>query len=131
MTQYLIAHIGHTHAQCEHITWWKPDSRGYTVCVDKAGRYTEAEARSICLGTGQCVAVTPETAKALARTTPYFRLSNGDLQRMYDGGEHSPVPNTLEAWRSLLGQRLPDCGAHDKPTPIGKKAGAIYLPGGT
>jgi hypothetical protein len=30
-SEYLIAHIGHTTKSHEHITWWKPDSRGYTV----------------------------------------------------------------------------------------------------
>jgi hypothetical protein len=128
MSEYLIAHIGHTTKSHEHILWWRAESKGYTFCVDKAGRYDEAHARRICLGSGTCIAVKPEAAKALARTTPYYRRANGDLHRMYDGGEHAPVPNTLDAWRELLGQRLPECGAYDKPTPIGKKAGAIYLP---
>jgi thymidine kinase len=42
-TEYLIAHIGHTHKGHEHVTWWKPNSCGYTVCIDKAGRYSEDE----------------------------------------------------------------------------------------
>lgn len=46
MSDLLIAHIGHTLREHEHITWWKPDSRGYTICIDKAGRYGEVEAQA-------------------------------------------------------------------------------------
>lgn len=129
MTQYLIAHIGHTLRGHEHITWWKPDSRGYTVCIDKAGLYSEAEARSICQ-VGSCIAVPKAAAKELARSTPYYRRSDGTLNKLYDGGPHSVVPNKLEAWKVLLAARLHACAHPIKPTPISTtKARAIYIDG--
>lgn len=30
--------------------WWRPDQRGYTTDVDKAGRYSEEESASIVRG---------------------------------------------------------------------------------
>lgn len=124
---YLIAHIGHTTKWCEHITWWKPDSRGYTVCIDKAGRYSKDEARSICR-TGLCIAVRQARAAMLARSTPYYRQGGGTLALLYDGGPHSVVPNDRAAWKALMDLRL-DCGKADKPTPITTtRARAIYLP---
>jgi len=128
MSQYLIAHIGHTGKLDEHVTWWKPDSRGYTVCIDKAGLYDEAKAKSIC-STSTCIAVPKAVAEPLARTTPYYRRADGSLNKMYDGGPHRPVPNDLKAWKVLLSGRLANCAHPDKPTPISaSKARAIYLP---
>lgn len=127
MSEYLIAHIGHTTKSDEHICWWKPDSRGYTVCIEKAGLYSEKAARGICCG-GLCIAVPKADAQKLAKSTPYFRAGRaGRLALMYDGGPHAVVPNGKEEWRALMAARL-DCGKPDKPTPIGAKARAIYLP---
>ena len=127
MSQYLIAHIGHTTKWCEHVTWWKPDSRGYTVCVDKAGRYSEAEARSICQH-GECIAVPVAAVEGLARTTPYYRQSNGTLAKLYDGGPHRPVPNSREAWTALKAANIVSAPRWTKPTPIAAaKARAIYV----
>lgn len=126
MSQYLIAHIGHSTKWCEHITWWKPESCGYTICIEKAGLYDEAEARSICQY-GSCIAVKKDVAAALARSTPYYRKSSGDLAKLYDGGSHAVVPNSKDAWAILMAARL-CCGKPDRPTPIGAKARAIYLP---
>ena len=126
--KYLIAHIGHTHKHQEHITWWNPDSRGYAVCIDRAGLYDEAEARSIC-GNGACIAVPKAVAQTISRGTPYYRRSSGELAKMYDGDKHVVAPNELQAWKVLLAARLSDCAHPDKPTPIGAKARAIYLPG--
>ena len=126
MIHYLIAHIGHTTKDSEHIIWWNPDSRGYTYCIDKAGRYDEEEARQICQY-GSCVAIPKADAKTVGRSTPYFRRMDGTLNKLYDGGPHLVVPNSVEAWVHLKDRRL-DCGRHDKPTPISaKKARAIYL----
>lgn len=128
MEKFLIAHIGHTTKWCGHITWWKPDSCGYTVCIDKAGIYMEGEARSICRS-GLCIAVPKADVQKLARSTPFYRAGGGILARMYDGGPHSVVENSREGWKALMAARL-DCGKADKPTPISKaKAGAIYLDG--
>ncbi len=124
---YLIAHIGHTQNNDEHICWWRPESKGYTICIDKAGRYSEDEAQRICV-TGTCVAVPVAIAEELARSTPYYRRSDGTLAKLYDGDNHRPVPNDRRAWDILLGRRLGGCARPEKPTPIGAKARAIYLP---
>jgi hypothetical protein len=127
--EYLIAHIGHTLRGHEHITWWKPESRGYTICIDKAGRYSEEKARSICQY-GSCIAVRLQAVEPLALTTPYFRQSNGRLAKLYDGGPHRPVPNDAQAWRHLLSARLLCSKTTEKPTPMpASKARAVYLDG--
>lgn len=128
-TEYLIAHIGHTLKGHEHITWWKPNSRGYTICIDAAGRYSEEEARSICQD-GRCIAVRLQRVEPLALSTPYFRMSNGRLGELYDGGPHRPVRNDAEVWRLLLNNRLLCSKTTERPTPmLPRKARAIYLDG--
>jgi hypothetical protein len=127
MAEHLIAHIGHTTKGCEHILWWKPCSRGYTVCIDKAGRYNEDEASRIC-ATGENIAVPWASVPQLAWSTPYYRRSNGTLAKLYDGGPHRPVPNSREAWGWLMNARILQHVKPQKPTPIGAKARAIYLP---
>lgn len=125
--EYLIAHIGHTHKEHEHVTWWKPDSRGYTICIDKAGRYSEDEARSICQH-GSCIAVRVQAVEPLARSTPYYRQSGGRLAKLYDGGPHRPVENEAQVWRHLLSSRLLCAKTTERPTPMpSSKARAIYL----
>lgn len=128
MTRYLIAHIGHTTKHYEHIVWWKPDSCGYTICIDKAGEYSEEEARGI-LESGLCMAVPREVAEVFARSHPYYRRENGGLAPLYDGTNHRPVPNSMEAWAHIKANTLPlpHRGAI-KPTTIGRRARAIYLP---
>lgn len=126
---YLIAHIGHTIKSHEHVTWWKPNSCGYTICIDAAGLYDEAEARNICR-VGYCIALPKVLAEEVARSTPYYRRRNGSLNKLYDGGPHRVVPNALPEWKHLLAGRLGGCAHPQKPTPIGVKARAIYLPVG-
>jgi hypothetical protein len=128
MSNYLIAHIGHTTKSWEHIVWWKPDSCGYTVCIEKAGLYSEDEARKICQY-GMCIAVPKAVAEVDARSTPYYRCSNGTLNKMYDGGPHRVVPNDLQVWKRLISGCLAKCEQSYKPTPIGAKARAIYIDG--
>lgn len=126
MADYLIAHVGHTQKHDEHICWWKPDSRGYTVCVDKAGRYSEQKAREIC-ASSECMAVPIEPANALARSTPYYRTPDGTLAKLYDGGPHRPVENKHECWVRLK-QTAVAIGKYAKPTPMPpSKMRAIYL----
>lgn len=131
MIEYLIAHIGHTTKSNEHVVWWKPDSKGYTVCVDKAGRYTAEEAASICQH-GSCIAVDTGIAESIALSTPYYRRSDGSLNKLYDGGPHRPVPNSHACWVGLMIARAyPEQRFKtEKPTPIAvSKARAIYLDG--
>ena len=134
MDQYLIAHIGHTTKWCEHITWWKPDSCGYTFCIEKAGLYEHHQATSICTtagGFGICIAVTKEVVQQIARSTPFYQNHLAEAARLYDGGDLVVVPNSPQAWRHLLMHRL-DTGRIEKPTPIASnKARAFYLPEAT
>jgi hypothetical protein len=130
VTKFLIAHIGHTQKHDEHVCWWKPESKGYTICIDKAGRYSEEEARSICT-IGLCIAVQEDTAEDVARSTPYYRKGDGTLAKLYDGDQCRPVPNDQQVWKILLAGRLVGCAKPEKPTPIGAKARAIYLPPNT
>ena len=126
MSEYLIAHVGHTHKHDEHICWWKPDSCGYTICVDKAGRYSEKEAKVIC-ASSKCMAVPIQAATDLARSTPYYRTPNGTLAKLYDGGPHRPVDNRPKEWASLKAQALV-IGKYAKPTPMAvSKQRSIYL----
>ena len=125
--EYLIAHIGHTLKSHEHVTWWKPDSCGYTICIDKAGRYSEDESRSICQY-GSCIAVRVQAVEPMARSTPYFRRGDGKLAKLYDSGPHRPVENDAQAWRHLLSSRLLCSKLTERPTPMpSSKARAIYL----
>lgn len=129
MDEFLIAHIGHTHKDDEHICLWRPNSRGYTICVDKAGRYDEAEAKSICRS-GCCIAIRVDAVLPLALSTPYYRMSSGRLAPLYDGGPHRPVANSADNWKLLMSARFPLASAYptERPTPITKsKARAIYL----
>lgn len=127
MTTYLIAHIGHTTKSHHHITWWKPERCGYTVCIEKAGRYSESEAKTIC-DNSICIAVPFDVAESISKPTPYYRRSSGDLNRMYDGGEHVVVRNQNDEWSKLLDNRLSNGVKPIKPTPIGFKADDVYLP---
>lgn len=129
MTQYLIAHIGHTNRQTEHIIWWKPDSRSYTICIDKAGLYSEAEAARICQS-GLNIAVVKGIVSLVSKSTPFYRRSDGTLARLYDGNENKVVPNSRDVWTFLMTERLMCLQKPDKPTPIGAKSRAIYLPDG-
>ena len=128
MAEHLIAHIGHTIKSHEHVTWWKPDHRGYTICIDKAGRYTADEAEAICR-CGSSIAVSVQDVEPLARSTPYYRRNNGTLGKLYDGDSHRPVPNSRGCWDALMARRLYPSATikTERPTPIGVKARAIYI----
>lgn len=126
MAEYLIAHVGHTGKSSEHICWWRPESKGYTICTTKAGRYSAEKAREICTSS-ECIAVPAEAAEGLARTTPYYRQPNGTLAKLYDGGPHHPVENSRRAWTQLKADALV-IGKYAKATPIApSRARAIYL----
>ena len=130
MIAYLIAHIGHTNKSCEHIIWWNPDSKGYTVCIDKAGLYSEEDARSRCRH-GDCIAAPMTMVELLAKSTPYYRRRDGSLNKLYDGGPHRVIPNSKESWQHIMAFRLGGCARlYARPTPISEaKARAIYLDG--
>lgn len=128
MSHYIIAHIGHSTKWSEHIHWWKPESKGYTFDIDRAGLYDLREAEAIC-DSGVCIAVSKHDAGLIAKGNPFFRRSDGELRRLYDVHCFAVVPNSAEAWQHLFKCCIYPNRKKDKPTPIGKKARAIYLPG--
>lgn len=50
----------------DSVIWWRPNSSGYTIRIDEAGRYPEAEARRIEAIRGLDKAVPVEVAEAAA-----------------------------------------------------------------
>lgn len=126
MNTFLIAHVGHTGKLDEHICWWKPDSCGYSFCIDKAGLYSETKARNICADSS-CIAVPFDAVVKLARSTPYYRRQDGTLGKIYDGGPHRPVENNAKAWAEIKMAALV-IGKYAKPTTMApSKMRAIYL----
>lgn len=129
MSAYVIAHVGHTTKSTEHVVWWAANRRGYTLCVGRAGRYSEAEARSICRDGTECVAIPVSGAEKLARSLPYYRTLAGTLNPLYDAAV-APVENSRKAWNALLAARLHTSPSMPKPTPMPRhKSRAIYLDG--
>lgn len=127
MSHYIIAHIGHSTKWSEHIHWWKPESMGYTFCLERAGLYDLKEAEAIC-DNGLCIAVSKFDAEKIAKGEPFYRRSDGELARMYDGHCVAVVPNSADAWSHLFLSCISPSRKIDRPTPIGKKARAVYLP---
>jgi hypothetical protein len=129
MTGYLIAHIGHTTNCHQHITWWRPNNRGYTVVIDSAGRYSDADAADICK-CGSCIAISEDLIKPVVRSTPYYRRHDGLLAPLYDLAG-PVVENSRASWAYILANAaFKAARGIDKPTPISApKARAIYLDG--
>lgn len=92
----LIASLKHTHQDHEHITFWRPNERGYTPVLSSAGQY-EPE-KSLHLNNGDStIAVPVEAVFALAVGTPYFKPG----AQFYD--EAGPVvDNTRANWNALI-----------------------------
>lgn len=128
MNCFLIAHIGHTTANHEHIQFYAPDARGYVICVEKAERYSEDEAKNACNGAQELIIVSEHEAQKIAKTTPYFVTNKGELRKLYDGDSHKPIPNNKESWKFLMNCRVRTKDRPLKPTPI-RGSRAVYLDG--
>lgn len=46
MTEYYILCLKELGAYRQVLLWWRPNNRGYTISLDKAGRYTEEEVQA-------------------------------------------------------------------------------------
>jgi hypothetical protein len=53
----------------EHRAWWRPGRMGYSVEIDRAGRYTEQEARAIVRDANRYSATAQEIAIHLTDDT--------------------------------------------------------------
>ncbi|MES2155437.1 MAG: hypothetical protein V4510_09915 [bacterium] len=51
--------------------WWAPKAAGYTIDVDKAGRYDACSARDICRQ-GQATMIPEDEAKKMVREVVIF-----------------------------------------------------------
>lgn len=51
--------------------WWAPNRAGYTVNVDKAGRYGKREAEAICKGGQASMVPVPDVKKITRKVVVY------------------------------------------------------------
>jgi hypothetical protein len=63
------------------VLWWRPDRRGYTSCLEKAGIYSKAEAESIARIRGTDVPYPKHEVDSLARLVVF----QDDLPRNQQG----------------------------------------------
>lgn len=92
---YLLS-LKHTKGSDGHLTWWRPDSRGYCWSLTHAGLYDEAEAKqteraSMHDGMRSCVAVPEAVAKAEA----YYVVEN-------NGGTLEKLGTSTKEWREAV-----------------------------
>lgn len=59
---YVVWYTGNYNGDC--VIWWGPDRSGYVTDLDKAGRYTEEEAKSIEAMRGKERAIPLKVAEA-------------------------------------------------------------------
>jgi hypothetical protein len=107
----VIASLKHTNKRAEHITFWRPDHRGYTPILERAGHYDEAAAARLNDGL-DCLAVPLEVARELTSPTPYYKPGF----KFYDF-EGPVVDNTRANWARLIAGSLPAGRETDKPKP--------------
>lgn len=94
MSRYIVIAVCHTNRQHEYITLWRPDDRGYTPVVPRAGLYERehvAEHLSYYNG-GPHIAVPAHVVTALGVEPPHGFFD-------YAG---PAVPNTRSSWDALV-----------------------------
>lgn len=119
---YYIASLKHTHKHHEHITFWGPDSRGYTpVAGEFIGKYDAAQAAKLNNGVDY-IAIPVEVVQTVLAAEPYWKPG----ARFYD--QRGPVvPNDKRAWDILIAGSLQDGRTHKpKPEPFKGKRRAIF-----
>lgn len=124
--EYLIASVKHTTKDTPHIIWWRPDSRGYTPVIDRAGRYTAEEAAKLNDGI-DVIAVKASVVGHFSRPTPYYKPAC----KYYDH-EGPVVQNIVQNWNGLRISRLEEGRREEKfkCTPFRKKSTLVYGNGG-
>jgi hypothetical protein len=97
---FYIASLKHTNKHHEHITFYGPDSRGYTLVIGESiGKYTLQEAAKLNDGI-DCLAIPVDDVHALLSPEPYYRHQSGAPHRVYD--QRGPVlDNTKDIWAML------------------------------
>ncbi len=74
---YLVASFKHS-PWGNSVVWWGPDSRGYTSHIDQAGRYSEADARSIESSSHRSSIAVPESEAVVVahRSVDFNKAAN-------------------------------------------------------
>ena len=122
---YYIASLKHTNKGHEHITFWGPLHRSYTVVIgDCIGNYDEAEAATLNDGF-DCLAVPVALVERLQSPEPYYKPG----ARFYD--QRGPVvDNTRSKWNSLIAGSFQAGRTYKpKPEPFRGKRRAIFTEG--
>lgn len=110
MPMNIILSIKHTIRDDEHIRFWRPNERGYTPVLERAGHYSDEVAARWNDGL-DCLAVPFDAVVKLATPTPYYKPG----AQFYD--EPGPVvDNTRANWNKLISASLA-AGRRYKPKP--------------
>jgi hypothetical protein len=64
------------------LIWWRPNSKGYTADLNKAGKYSKEEAKKICKGSQTELAYNVEKVDLLKKGI--MRVVHCDFLRMAD-----------------------------------------------
>lgn len=107
----VIASLKHTNKDGEHIIFWRPDHRGYTAVLERAGHYNDAESAKLNDGL-DCLAVPFDAVVVLARPTPYYKPG----AKFYDF-EGPVVDNTRANWNRLIAASIEAGRTTAKPKP--------------
>ncbi|RIJ84990.1 hypothetical protein RSP822_18150 [Ralstonia solanacearum] len=93
MEQFIVVSVHHTIRDHEHITLWRPDDRGYTPVVPRAGLYSREQvtAHLDYYNNGDNVAVPVSVIEGLS-----VEVKKG----FYDEGGPA-VPNTRKSWNAI------------------------------
>lgn len=93
MTDFYVVAVCHTNREHEYVTLWRPDDRGYTPVLPRAGKYDRAniEAHLGYYNGGDHIAIPCAALDALAVEIP-----NGYFDYAGPG-----IPNTRAAWDAI------------------------------
>ena len=131
-TLFYIASLKHTNKHHEHITFWRPDYRGYVIALtdDRVGRYS---AEFIAQDDGRlndglsCIAVPEDAVKSILSPTPYYAGSSGIARPFYDI-PGPVVDNTRVNWNRLIAAGLGGRIYVPKPEVFRGKRRSFALP---